>query len=169
LVADIGLFVLRLVVGGAYVAHGLRKLGWRNADGLAGFVGSISRRGYRPAAAWAAAAIVAEIVGGSLVFLGFLTPVGAALLVAQSVTIVALVAPRGFWHDAGGIEYPLVLAVASLAIGLVGPGSLSLDAAIGLRFEPVLAAAAAGLAVAGALAGLALRRAPATPPPDTGS
>jgi putative oxidoreductase len=185
---DIGLLILRVAVGAIYVAHGLRKLGWaasdgrtpagrgeptarraaggeaapakQNARGFAGFRESIARRGYRPAGAWAVAAVVAEVVGGVLAIAGLLTPVAAALLVAQSVTIMALVRERGFWVEAMGVEYPLMLGVAALVVGLAGPGSLSVDAALGIEAPwwvfPLLAAAG----VTGALVGLATRRPP---------
>jgi putative oxidoreductase len=157
--ADVALLLLRVVLGGAYAAHGFRKLGYLGGEPFPAFRSSIARRGYRPPALWAMAAIGAEVVGGALVVLGLLTPVGAAMLLAQSVTIVALVAPRGFWHDKGGIEYPALLATASLAVGLIGPGTWSLDAMLGVRFEPALVVAVLALAVAGAAAGLFLRRA----------
>jgi putative oxidoreductase len=156
--ADIALLVLRVVLGLTYVAHGLRKLGVGGGEGFAGFRGSIARRGYRPAVAWASAAVLAEVVGGALVVAGLVTPIGAALLVGQSLTIVALVAPRGFWHNRGGIEYPVLLGTASLAVALTGPGALSLDTVLGIRPDPMLAAGAVAAAVVGALVGLALRR-----------
>jgi putative oxidoreductase len=160
---DLGLLVLRVAVGSIYVAHGLRKLGVQNPDGFAGFRGAIVRRGYRPALAWALVAVVAEVGGGVLAIVGLLTPVAAAALVAQSVTIVALVRGRGFWVESMGVEYPLMLGVAAVVVGLAGPGSLSLDAVLGIEPPwwtfPVLAA----VGVAGALVGLATRRPQAEP------
>jgi putative oxidoreductase len=82
------------------------------------------------------------------------------MLLAQSVTILALVAPRGFWHDKGGIEYPLLLAGVSAAVGLVGPGAWSLDALLGVRLDAVVVMGLLAVAVAGAVGGLAMRRPP---------
>jgi putative oxidoreductase len=160
--SDVALLLLRVVLGGAYVAHGLRKLGYLGGEPFPAFRSSIARRGYRPPGVWAAAAVGAEVVGGALVVLGLLTPVGAAMLLAQSLTIVALVAPRGFWHDKGGIEYPALLAAASVAVGLAGPGSWSLDAALGVRFAPAVVVIALAVAAVGAAGGLAIRKPPAT-------
>jgi putative oxidoreductase len=159
---DVALLLLRVVVGGIYLAHGARKLGAWSDSGFGAFRASIARRGYRPATAWAAAAVGAEIGGGILAILGLLTPVGAALLLAQSVTIVGLVRSRGFWVEVMGVEYPLLLATGALAVGLLGAGGLSVDAALGLAWDPWVAIGAAAVAVLGALAGMALRR----PPPD---
>jgi hypothetical protein len=61
-----------------------------------------------------------------------------------------------------GVEYPLLLATGALAVGLLGAGGLSVDAALGLAWDPWVAIGAAAVAVLGALAGMALRR----PPPD---
>jgi len=158
---DAGLLVLRLTVGGIYVLHGLRKLGWRNPDGFAGFRASIARRGYRPPLAWALAAVGAEVGGGTLAIVGLLTPVAAALLLAQSVTIVALVRSRGFRVEAMGVEYPLVLGAAAVAVALAGPGAVSLDALLGVAPDPLVVPALAAIGVAGPLVGLATRRPPA--------
>lgn len=163
-VDDLGLLVLRVTLGAIYVVHGARKLGWRNPNGFAGFRASIGRRGYRFAPLWATAAVGAEIGGGLLAILGLLTPAAGALLVGQGVTIVALVRHRGFWHDEGGIEYPLLLTAAALAVAIAGPGGLSLDAMVGLKFAPVVGVGLAGLAATGAIAGLLTRRPMPAPP-----
>jgi len=156
-VPDLGLLVLRVVLGVTYILHGLRKLGWRNPKGFDGFGASIARRGFRPARLWAVAAVGAEVGGGLLVLLGLFTPAGAALLVGQGVTIVALVRHKGFWHDEGGVEYPLMLTTASLTVALVGAGAYALDAAIGIAWDPVTGLVLAVLAAAGAIAGLVTR------------
>jgi putative oxidoreductase len=155
---DVALLLLRVVLGGIYVAHGARKLGWIGGGRLGDFTASIARRGFRPARAWAAAAVFSEVVGGTLTAIGFLGPVGPALLLAQSLTIAVLVAPRGFWHTDEGLEYPIVLGAAALAVALVGPGALSIDAALGLRLPGGWAELIVALAVVGSLASLLTRR-----------
>jgi hypothetical protein len=55
----------------------------------------------------------------------------------------------------------MALGVGALAAGWAGPGSWSLDAALGLVIDPALAVAALAVTVIGALAGLATRRPPA--------
>jgi putative oxidoreductase len=156
---DVGLLALRVVVGGIYIAHGARKLGWRSTKGgFRRFRDSIAVRGYRPATLWALSAVVAEMVGGLLAVAGLVTPFAGAMLLAQSVTIVVLVVARGFWVEDMGVEYPLMLGTAALAVALAGPGRLSLDAVLGLGYEPWLAPALVVGAALGALAGLLTRR-----------
>jgi putative oxidoreductase len=162
--ADVALLVLRVILGGVYVAHGARKLGWIGGGRFDDFAASIARRGFRPAPAWAAAAVFSEVVGGTLTVLGFLGPIGGALLLAQSVTIGVLVANRGFWHTDEGLEYPLVLGAGALAVALTGPGALSIDAAIGFRLPTGVPELVVASAVAGSIAGLLTRR-PAQQPP----
>jgi len=164
--ADVALLVLRVVLGGVYLAHGARKVGWIGDGRFGEFAASIARRGFRPARAWAAAAVVAEIVGGILTVLGFLGPVGGALLLAQSVTIVVLVANRGFWHTNDGVEYPLVLAAAALAVALAGPGALSVDAGLGVRVPAGVPPLFVAAAVAGSVAGILARRTVPGPPAE---
>lgn len=160
-IADAGLLVLRLLLGGIYLAHGLRKLGWRQPGGFAEFRASIARRGFRPATPWAIAAISSELAGAILVSIGLFNALGAALLFAQSLTIVVLVWPRGFWHDHGGIEYPFLLSGASLGLAFAGPGGISLDIALGTAMPAIAGPALTAIAAIAAGAGLATRRAPA--------
>ena len=159
--SDAGLLVLRLVLGGIYMSHGLRKLGWRQAGGFGEFRGSIARRGFRPATPWAIAAIASELAGALLISTGLFFPLGAALLFAQSLTIVVLVWPRGFWHDRGGVEYPLLLSGASLGLAFAGPGAISLDVALATAFPVISGPALAAIAAVAAVAGLVSRRGPA--------
>lgn len=162
--ADVALLVLRVALGAVYLAHGGRKLfGRTSGSGWDGWVGSIGRRGFRPAALWAAAGLGAEFVGGTLAVVGLLTPVGGALLFAQSAVIVLLVAPRGFWHTQEGVEYPLMLAVASFAVALAGPGRISLDAALGTSLPEASGPALIALALGGTIVAFVARRLPAPP------
>ena len=79
---DLGLFILRLAVGGVVLAHGSIKIGWpislgqRGAPavrGVAGFFGNLS---FWPPMFWALVAIVAEIGGSLLTILGLGGPLG---------------------------------------------------------------------------------------------
>ena len=75
---------------------------------------------------------MAETGGGTLLALGLLTPLAAAVLC--SVMLVAAVSvhvKKGFFVTSGGYEYTLVLGVAALTLAFTGPGALSLDALLG--------------------------------------
>jgi len=164
---DLALLVLRAVLGGVYLAHGARKLGWLGPGGFADFAGSIAQRGFRPPILWAAAAIAAEIGGGTLAIAGLLTPVAGAMLIALSTVIVALVAPRGFWFMNKGIEYPLVLGVVAFVVGLAGPGAVSLDGVLGIRFQAGVPELLVAAVFAGGLVSVVARRGPAAAAPAT--
>jgi len=139
---DLGLLVLRVVIGGVVMQHGLLKLGWVGKGGsIAGVAGWFNGMGLKPGLWWALVAVAAEAGGGLLTVLGLGGPLGPAILAGDMVvvTIVAHV-PQGFWAGGGkvGWEFPLPLAAAGFAIALIGNGAWSLDAALGLTYSDQL-------------------------------
>src|SRR3954468_5761978 len=90
-----GLLVGRLVVGLGIAAHGSQKLfGWLGGHGLRGTAGYFESVGYRPGRLFATMAALGEFTSGVLVALGFLGPIGPALLLA-----VMVVAMRQHWRN----------------------------------------------------------------------
>ena len=80
---NLGLLVIRLIFGLVMVAHGAQKLfGWFGGHGLAGTGGFFESLGFRPGRRFAFAAGLSEFIGGWLFALGFLGPVGPALILA---------------------------------------------------------------------------------------
>jgi putative oxidoreductase len=152
--ADLSLLLLRLVVGLTFAAHGAQKaFGWWNGSGFAAWQQAMTRMRFRPAPVWAIASIAAELLGGLLMAAGLVTPFAAAALVAQSVVIVLKAhLPNGFWNGQRGYEYPLIIGAAVVAVLGIGPGRLSVDAAIGLALATPALWALLGL---GLVAGLA--------------
>jgi putative oxidoreductase len=130
---DLGLLMLRLVVGFTLAAHGTQKLfGWFGGHGLAGTGGFLEKLGFRPGKRAAFMAGLSETAGGLLLALGAATPVAATLIVAVMLVAIATVHwSKGFFNGNGGFEFPLVLAVAALASVLTGPGRFSVDAWLG--------------------------------------
>ena len=157
-----GLLILRLVVGLAMAAHASQKLfGWFGGHGLAGTGGFFEMLGFRPGRTFALAAGATELLSGILIALGFLGPIGSALML--SVMIVAAVTvhwKNGFFASAGGIELTVLFSVAAVALAFTGFGAFSLDAITGLDayFTPTEAIAALLLGVVGAIGNLSLRR-----------
>lgn len=134
-----GLLILRLALGGLFFVHGAQKLfGWFGGHGLAGHIGFMEKLGVRPARLLGLISALGELFGGLGVLLGFLTPIAAAGLIgSMAVAIIKVHWPKGFFNHDGGIEFPLILAVAAFVIGLVGAGRFSVDAILGLRLpEP---------------------------------
>ena len=158
-----GLLLLRLVLGLVMAAHGSQKLfGWFGGHGLAAVSGMFESMGFRPGRLLATAAALSECGGGLLMALGFLGPVGPALVLA--VMIVAAISvhwQNGLFAMSNGIEVPLLYAAGATALALTGPGAYSLDAALGLTFSPALRLSALAVGIIGGAVNLALRGAPA--------
>src|SRR5262245_36913407 len=151
--ANKALLLLRSAVGLLFIGHGGQKLfGWFGGPGIDGFASSLARMGLEPPLFWAYFAASAEMLGGLLLLLGLLTPLAAAAIAGDMlVASLKVHLARGFWNQDGGIEYPLVLIVLLIGIGLMGPGRYSLDRALGVALPRPLAfvgAMAAALVVA---------------------
>src|SRR5689334_22671638 len=147
---DLGLFVLRVVVGLLFAGHGAQKLfGIFGGDGLEGTSGMFDKIGLRPGAFHARAAGTAEFMGGLLIALGLFTPFAAAALIGvMTAAVVTVHGANGIWNTNKGYEYNLVLAAVVFAVSAVGAGAWSLDNALGFDLHGAgwgLAALAAGL------------------------
>ena len=150
---DLALLILQLGVGLTFAAHGAQKLfGWWGGPGVAGWEGAMEHMGFRPARLFALTSAVIEFAGGVLLAAGLFTPIVAAVLVAQAVVIIGHVHwAHGFFNSQSGVEFPLLLGIGAAAIGLAGASGVSLDALVGIGFEP---AARVILVIAGVVAGL---------------
>jgi putative oxidoreductase len=138
--AALGLLILRLVVGLTLAAHGSQKLfGWWGGPGMAGWTQTVTKLRIRPAQPWAWVAALSEFGGGLLLALGLLSPLGSLAIVgAMVVAIVTVHLSRGFWTGKGGYEFNLSLIAAAVALALTGPGTYSLDRALGIQLpEPL--------------------------------
>lgn len=122
---------LRLAMGTIFVAHGAQKvLGSFNGPGLAKFTAFPAPFPFmRPAWLWMGAAAFAELIGGILVFFGLLTRLGAFLIACTMLTAVIGVHWPSFFNPQG-LEYPMSLLAASLALTISGGGMASVDHAI---------------------------------------
>jgi putative oxidoreductase len=129
---DIALLIFRVVIGLTLAGHGAQKLfGWFGGPGLVRLRQGFEKQGFKPGWFWVSLAIVGELGGGLSLALGFLTPLGAAGIFGAMVMAARSHWKNGFFLQKGGFEYTLTLASASLAIGLIGPGSYALDALFG--------------------------------------
>jgi putative oxidoreductase len=130
---DLGLLIVRLVVGLLFAGHGAQKLfGVFGGGGLDGTAGMFDKIGLRPGALQARAAGTAEFLGGLLLALGLFTPFAAAALIGvMTAAVIAVHAPNGIWNANRGYEYNLVLASVVFALSAIGAGAWSLDNAFG--------------------------------------
>jgi putative oxidoreductase len=164
---DLGFLIARLVIGLLIAAHGTQKLfGWFGGHGLHATGEFFGKLGFRPGRLYATSAGLGELVSGLLIALGFLGPVGPAILLA--VMIVAAISVHwrnGLFAATNGIELPLLYGTAAVRFALAGPGRYSLDSLLGTHIEwtPALIWAALAVGLVGGIANLALRRGPAEP------
>ncbi|MEH7109735.1 MULTISPECIES: DoxX family protein [Bacillaceae] len=126
---NIGLFIIRLVIGVLFIGHGAQKLfGWFGGYGLKGTGGWFESIGMKPGVTMALFAGLAEFIGGLLFALGLLTPLAGILIAGTMImAIVKVHGPNGLWATANGYEYNLTLLAVAIGIALVGPGQYALD------------------------------------------
>jgi putative oxidoreductase len=166
---ELGLFVIRAVIGLLFAGHGAQKLfGWFGGHGPGGTGRFFESLGLRPGREMALIAGAGEITGGLLLATGLLTPLAAAILMAVMFTAGWTAhRPKGLWITEGGYEYTLVLAAAVFAVATGGPGEWSLDAALAIDWAgPGWALAALAVAVAVAAASIAAGRSGVLVPSD---
>lgn len=135
---NIALLIFRVVIGLTLAGHGAQKLfGWFGGPGPVRLRQGFEKQGYKPAWFWVGLAIVGELGGGLSFALGFLTPLGAAGIFGAMVMAARTHWKNGFFLQKGGYEYALMLAMASLTIGLIGPGSYALDTLLSIALPEV--------------------------------
>lgn len=164
--ASLGLLLGRLVLGLLLAAHGAQKLfGWFGGHGLNATGEFMVQLGFPAGRIFAGLSGLGEFAGGLLVALGFLGPMGPAVMI--SVMVVAMLTvhrKNGIFATNNGIELPLLYATGAAALAFTQFGRYSLDALFGLNglwTAPVIFGALA-IGILGGLGNLALRR-PANP------
>ena len=126
---DLGLTILRVVLGVIFIAHGAPKL-FGGMEGTAGFFGSLGIP-LPIVAAWAVGLL--EFFGGIALIAGFLvTPVALFLTTHMLLGIILVHAANGFYvlgpSANGGVEFNLILAASLLMLVFGGPGLAAMDA-----------------------------------------
>lgn len=123
----VGLLILRVVTGAAFILHG-----WGKVQNATGWMTAVGFPNPPPGPVQALAAF-AEFGGGIALILGLLTPLAALLIAGTMVGALTLV----HLHDPfvasgkGPSQEPAAVYLAIMLLLLtVGPGALSLDAAL---------------------------------------
>jgi len=137
---DLGLLVLRLALGAWFVSRGLQKaFGWWGGPGLQGFKEELAEAGYQHADLLTYLGAGAQIAAGVLLVLGLFTPVAGAvalgLLVSGALAAFHGQAQRGLVLGSEA-ETLLMLAAATAAIVLAGPGRYGFDGGRGWARRP---------------------------------
>jgi putative oxidoreductase len=134
---NVALTIVRLVVGAIFIAHGGQKLFVYGLDGVAG---GFAQMGVPFASFMGPFIGFVEFFGGIALILGLLTRLAALGIFSTMIGAIVLVhLPAGFFAP-NGIEFPLSLAGAALALVFTGAGTYSVDALIGRRLEAAQAA-----------------------------
>jgi putative oxidoreductase len=121
---QLGIAILRIVVGIVFTVHGAQKLFDFGFGGVTHMFQSIG-------IPWPhIAAIVVTLVefgGGIALILGLFTRYAAILLAVNMCVAVGKVhLHKGFFVSKGGYEFALTLLAACVALALAGPGSPAL-------------------------------------------
>lgn len=127
---DLGLLIVRLVIGLLFVGHGAQKLfGMFGGHGIKGTGGFFESIGVKPGVTMALLAGLSEFAGGLLFAAGLLTPLaGILIIITMLVAIVKVHGANGLWATENGYELNLVYIIIALGVALTGAGSYSLDA-----------------------------------------
>jgi putative oxidoreductase len=125
---DLGLLLVRLILGIVLMFHGSQKLfGWFDGPGMEGFTEYLTKLDIPMPEASAYLSAITEFAGGALLVLGLLTRLVAVPVVVNMLVAVVAVHAHEFAAAKGGMEYALMLCVVALAIVFTCAGRFSLD------------------------------------------
>lgn len=131
--ARFGPLVLRVLIGLILAMHGWQK--YQGVDGVAGFFTSL---GIPAPAVMAWVVTVVELVGGICLILGLLTRIWAGLAAIVMLTVfftakagAPIVNMTG--EPGPALELEAAILAGAVALALIGPGKLSLDAMLGIE------------------------------------
>ncbi len=125
---DLALLILRVGTGVIFIPHGYPKMtggGGEEKGGQAHLTQSLAQMGLPFPHAFAALVGAIEFFGGLLLILGLQTQWAAlALAFVMLVATGRVQVQRGF---VGNADFPFSLLVATLALALLGGGTISLE------------------------------------------
>lgn len=121
---DLGLTILRVVVGAIFIAHGAQKF---FIFGIPAVAGGFAQFGIPLASFVAPMIAVIELLGGIALVLGLLTRLAALGIGFTMLGAMSVVHLAGGFFLPNGFEYTLALLAANVSIILMGPGPFSLD------------------------------------------
>jgi len=119
---ELGMFIVRVVVGSVFLFHGADKFGLFGGAGLPGYIGWLAGIGIPTWLGYASAFL--EFFSGLFLVLGFATELAALGGIIMMISAYKLVhhGHGYFMHlDPLGCEYVLNLSLLCLAIILSGP------------------------------------------------
>lgn len=121
---DFGLTLLRAIVGVVFLAHGYQKFFiW----GIGGVSAGFAQMGIPAPHVSAYLAASAEFFGGLALLLGLLTRFAAIPVAITMIVAILQVHLKGGFFGPQGVEYPLTLLIANVALIVAGGGAFALD------------------------------------------
>jgi len=148
---DLGLLVIRVIIGLVFTLHGLQKLtGWWGGPGVDGFAAFLANAdapdlGFTSDATTTLAYVAgfSETIGGILLILGLLAPIAGSAVLGVILVAAAYKATLagGVWFftpdgNGSGLEFELTLALVAAGLILTGPGRYSFDRRWGWSHRP---------------------------------
>ncbi|WP_181780578.1 DoxX family protein [Pseudonocardia pini] len=128
--ADLGMLILRLGIGGLFLAHGVQKVfGLWGGRGLGETTTILTGYGFQQASTLSWALGFGELVLGALLVLGLFTPLAAAGLLAVKACAITVKWGGPFFaaEAANAIELDVAMAAGAAALLFVGAGRIALD------------------------------------------
>ena len=129
---EIGLTIIRVVVGAIFIAHGAQKF---FLLGIPAVAGGFAQAGLPMPPFLAPFIASVELLGGIALVTGLLTRIAALGTASTMLGAMLFVHLEGGFFLPTGIEYTVALLAASVALILMGSGSFSLDALLARRVE----------------------------------
>ena len=127
---DLGLAILRIILGIVFIAHGSQKL---FVFGLSGVTGGFTQMHIPLPTITAPLVALVEFFGGLALVFGLLTRLAALGLAIDMLGAIAFVHFKGGFFLPAGYEFALLLLVICVVLMLTGGGRFSLDDTIAAR------------------------------------
>src|SRR5258708_21507925 len=127
---DVGLFILRLITGIVFAAHGWQKVFGMGVGNIQGF---FTKAGIPVPGLTAPLVAYLELLGGIALILGLLTRLVALGFVVDMLGAMTFVHFANGFFLPTGYEFVLELCAVALALTVAGGGRFSIDDAIANR------------------------------------
>ena len=127
--ASLAFLPVRLGLGLIMMGHGAQKLfAWFDGNGLAATASFFEKQlELAPGIVFASLAGGTQLIAGLFVMLGLLTRFAAFSLAITMLVAIVKVHPDAFFAQNGGMEFPLMLLLASLSLVIGGGGRFAMD------------------------------------------